>query len=138
MSDTVRFGVSINENLLEKFDGLIAQKHYANRSEAIRDLIRKELISWEWAENEEVVGVITLLFDHHKRNLSGNLTKLQHHQHDLIISTTHIHLDDDNCLELLAVKGKGKEVENLASQLIGIKGVKHGELTATSTGKKLD
>lgn len=138
MSNTVRFGVSINDDLLCKFDNLIDQRSYANRSEAIRDLIRKELVKREWAKNEEVVGVITLLYDHHQRNLSGNLTRLQHHQHDLIISTTHIHLDGDNCLELLAVKGKGKEVEHLASHLIGTKGVKHGELTATSTGKKID
>jgi CopG family nickel-responsive transcriptional regulator len=124
-------------NLLEQFDELIAKRGYANRSEAIRDIIRAQLVKQEWEEGEEVVGIVTLLYDHHTSNISALLTDLQHEYHNLILSTMHIHLDEDNCLEVLAVKGGGRKVEQVASRLIGAKGVKHGKLTATSTGRRL-
>lgn len=138
MSEIKRFGVSIDENLLEEFDELVEGKGYGSRSEAIRDLIREELIKKEWSEDEEVVGVITLLYDHHAHGLSDKLTELQHDSYHLVISTTHVHLDHDNCLEFMAVKGKGSEVKDLTYKLTSLKGVKHGKLTGTSTGEELD
>jgi len=138
MGETVRFGVSIKRELLQDFDELIERKNYDNRSEAIRDLIREELIKREWEEEEEVVGVITLLYDHHEPHLSEKLTDLQHHHHDLVLSTTHVHLDRSNCLEVIAVRGRGEDVHDLSSALSSTKGVKHGKLTATSTGKRLE
>jgi len=123
--------------LLARFDELIAELGYPNRSEALRDLVRDRLVQREWEAGEEVVGVIILLYDHHKRELADRLTDLQHEHHDLILSTMHIHLDEANCLEVLAVRGPGQEVQRLADRLIGLKGVKHGKLAATSTGQRL-
>lgn len=138
MADLVRFGVSINEDLLHKFDNLIVHKGYNNRSEAIRDLIRNQLVEFEWEnENEEVAGTITLIYNHHVRGLSDLLVELQHDFYELILSTMHMHLDHYNCLEVLAVKGIAKDVRRLAERLISVKGVKHGRLTITSTGKNL-
>ncbi len=137
MADTKRFGVSIDENLLERFDAMIEERSYNNRSEAIRDMIRDRLVEREWEEDEEVMGVVTVLYDHHKKHLSDDLTHLQHDYHDLILSTTHLHVDEKNCLELIAVQGKGKEVKEVADQLISTKGVIHGKLLATSTGEEL-
>ena len=137
VGDTKRFGVSISEELLERFDGMISERGYDNRSEAIRDMIRDRLVEREWEEDDEVMGVVTLLYDHHKRNLSDKLTQRQHRFHDLIVSTTHLHVDEDNCLELIAVQGKGREVKEVADKLISTKGVIHGKLLATSTGTDL-
>lgn len=137
MGELVRFGVSMDAELLARFDGLIAELGYANRSEALRDLVRDRLVQREWEAGEEVVGVVVLLYDHHKRELADRLTDLQHEHHDLILSTMHIHLDEANCLEVLAVRGPGNEVQRLADRLIGLKGVKHGKLAATSTGRRL-
>jgi CopG family nickel-responsive transcriptional regulator len=138
MSQLVRFGVSINEGLLEAFDKLIVQKGYHNRSEAIRDLIRNQLVEMQWEkEDEEVAGTVTLIYDHHVRGLSDLLLELQHDYHDLILSTMHMHLDHHNCLEVLAVKGTSREVHEVAERIISVKGVKHGRLTITSTGKNL-
>ncbi|RQD76738.1 MAG: nickel-responsive transcriptional regulator NikR [Candidatus Syntrophonatronum acetioxidans] len=138
MSKLVRFGISMNEQLLEKFDRLIVQKGYNNRSEAIRDLIRSQLVELEWAdENQEVAGTITLVYDHHVKGLSDLLTDLQHDYHDLILSTMHVHLDHFNCLEVLVIQGKAGDAKKVAERLISIKGVKHGKLSITSTGKNL-
>jgi CopG family transcriptional regulator, nickel-responsive regulator len=139
MAELVRFGVSINEDLLNKFDSLIVHKGYNNRSEAIRDLIRNQLVELEW-ENEdgEVAGTVTLIYDHHVRGLSDLLVELQHDFYELILSTMHMHLDHHNCLEVLSVKGIAKDVRKLAERLISVKGVKHGRLTITSTGKNLE
>ncbi len=138
MTDLVRFGVSIGEKLLERFDSHIVQKKgYANRSEAIRDLIRNQLVESEWESEEEVAGTITLIYDHHVRGLSETLLETQHDYHHLILSNMHLHLDHHNCLEVLAVKGIANEVRPLAERLISTKGVKHGRLTITSTGKHL-
>jgi CopG family transcriptional regulator, nickel-responsive regulator len=139
MADLVRFGVSINEDLLNKFDSLIVNKGYHNRSEAIRDLIRNQLVEVEWEnENEEVAGTVTLIYDHHVRGLSDLLVELQHDFYELILSTMHMHLDHHNCLEVLSVKGIARDVRQLSERLISVKGVKHGRLTITSTGKNLE
>jgi len=137
MSKTIRFSVSIEEELIEAFDELCRRRGWTNRSEAIRDAIRSRLVEQEWAAGEEVVGVITLLYDHHASDLGSKLTEIQHHALDLIISTTHVHVDETNCLEYLAVRGEANAIEALAHRLIGMKGVKHGQLTGTSTGKRI-
>jgi len=133
----VRFGVSIDEELLSRFDEEIVRRGYANRSEAIRDLIRERLVREEWRAGQEVVGVITLVYDHHVRELEAKITDIQHDHHGKVLSAMHIHLDHDNCLEIIAVKGEGAEIAELAAKLIGLKGVRHGRLTATTTGKDL-
>ena len=137
MAEITRFGVSMDGELLSQFDQLIRQQGYANRSEALRDLVRECLVRREWEEGVEVVGVIALLYDHHHRELADRLTDLQHDYHGLVAATMHIHLDEDNCLEILAVRGARPQVQQLADLLISFKGVKHGQLVATSTGKRL-
>ncbi|HHT9134621.1 MAG TPA: nickel-responsive transcriptional regulator NikR [Candidatus Avalokitesvara rifleensis] len=138
MTSVIRFGVSLDEKLLDGFDRLISKKGYTNRSEAIRDLLRDSLVKDEWEEDtRETVGTITLVYDHHTRELTHTLTDLQHHHHKSIISTTHIHLDQHNCLEVLVVKGKGRDIKAIADKVIGTKGVKHGKLSATTTGRSL-
>jgi len=137
MSDIVRFGVSLEKELLEKFDKLSKEKQYPNRSEAIRDLIREELVKREWAEGKEVAGAITLVFDHHKRELMNTLTDIQHDFYQLIISSQHVHLDHDNCLEMIVVRGKPRGVKELADKLRATKGVKYGSLSIATTGKEL-
>lgn len=134
----VRFGISLENALLERFDSLIKKKGYASRSEAIRDLIRDTLVMEEWETvTAETVGTITLVYAHDTRELADTLTDLQHHYHTAIISTMHIHLDEHNCLEVIVVKGRAKDIKTIADRLIGTKGVKHGKLTATTTGKHL-
>lgn len=134
----IRFGISLDAILLKKFDGLIRKKGYANRSEAIRDLFRDSLVAEEWEGTAlETVGTITIVYDHEKRQLPDLLTRLQHRHHDIIISSMHIHLDEHNCLEIIAVKGKGEAIKKIADRLIGAKGVKHGKLSLTTTGKGL-
>lgn len=138
MSELIRFGVSIDSQLGKKFDALIAQKGYATRSEAIRDMIRDMLVEEEWeAGAQETVGTITLVYNHHTRELDHALTDMQHKSYQQIISALHIHLDAHNCLEVLVVKGKSREIKKIADRLIGTKGVKHGKLAMTTTGKEL-
>ncbi len=138
MAETVRFGVSIDEKLLESFDSLIEKKGYMNRSEAIRDLIRASLVELKWeGGEEETVGTVTLVYDHHVRDLSDKLTEQQHAHHDKVISTLHVHLDAHNCLEVLVVRGKARDVKKIADELIKVKGVKHGKLVMTTTGQEL-
>jgi CopG family nickel-responsive transcriptional regulator len=138
MSDLFRFGVSLDKALLDKFDRYIRERNYSNRSEAFRDLIRQELIKKEWEEGDDVAGAITLIYDHHRRDLLGKITDLQHDYQKVIISTQHIHLDHDNCLEIVAVRGKPAEVIKLADMLKSIKGVKHATLSMSSTGKHIE
>ncbi|MBI5410199.1 MAG: nickel-responsive transcriptional regulator NikR [Nitrospirae bacterium] len=134
----VRFGMSLEDALLERFDALIRKKGYSNRSEAIRDLIRDSLVTEEWELSaSETVGTITLVYSHEARELTDTLTDLQHHHHNSIIASTHIHLDEHNCLEAIIVKGKAKDIKSIADRLIGTKGVKHGKLSVTTTGKHL-
>lgn len=138
MAETIRFGISIDERLLTKFDDLIGAKGYSNRSEAIRDLIRNALVEEEWGRgNEETVGTVSLIYDHHTRDLSDKLTEHQHTHHREIISALHVHLDAHHCLEVVVIKGKAKSIKRLAEGLIGTKGVKHGQLMTTTTGKGL-
>lgn len=137
MSSLYRFGVSLEKKLINKFDKFIKEKKYTNRSEAIRDLIRQEFVKKEWSEGKEVAGAITIIYDHHKRELASKLMDIQHNFQKTIISTQHIHLSHSNCLEIIAVKGSPKEVQNLADKLKSIKGVKHLTLNMSSTGTEL-
>ena len=136
-SGLVRFGVSLDMGLLGQFDLLIKKKGYSCRSEAFRDLIRQELVKQQWQSGEKVAGAITIIYDHHKRELVNRLMDIQHDFGGLIISTQHIHLDHDNCLEIVAVKGSSKEVQALADKMKAIKGVKHATLSMSSTGKAI-
>ena len=135
MSKLVRFGVSLEQDLLEKFDRLTKERSYTCRSEAIRDLIRQELIDKQWTSGGEIAGAITLIYDHHKRELVNKLMDIQHEFGDMIISSQHVHLDHNNCLEIVAVKGSPKEAQKLADSLKSVKGVKHGTLSMSTTGK---
>lgn len=137
MKKLVRFGVSLDSDLLDRFDDLLARKGYTNRSEAIRDLIRDTLVEQEWDTNEETVGTVTIVYDHHVRALTDKLTSIQHEFQHRIVSGMHVHLDHDHCLEVLVVRGKGSEIRQVADTLIGTKGVKHGKLATTTTGKSL-
>jgi len=137
MGSLIRFGVSLEEGLLHKFDTHRKLKNYSNRSEAIRDLIREDLVKAEWKGNQEISGAITLIYDHHKRELLNKITDIQHDFQKIIISAQHIHLDHDNCLEIIALKGSSKDAQELADTLKAIKGVKHGSLSMSTTGKHL-
>ena len=138
MSELSRIGVAIDSDLLKKFDRLIASRGYTNRSEAFRDLIRDELVQETWERPDStVVGTVTLVYNHHVRLLSEKLTGLQHSHFHEVLSTLHVHLDHDNCLEVLVVKGKASLVKKLSDTLISTKGVKHGRLTLTATGAGL-
>lgn len=138
MSGLSRIGVAIDSGLLEKFDRLIKQRGYTNRSEAFRDMIRDELVEKSWESPEShVVGTVTLVYDHHVRRLSEKLTDIQHDYHHSILSTLHVHLDHDHCLEVLVVRGKAAAVRAVADALISAKGVKHGRLTITTSGADL-
>jgi len=132
-----RFGISLEKSLLDKFDRLIKKENYTNRSKAFRDLIRQELVKEEWREGKKIVGAITLIYNHHQRELLNKITDTQHNFQKLIISTQHIHLDPHNCLEIIAVRGIPKEVQKLRDTLKSIKGVKHGTLSMSTTGKDI-
>jgi len=137
MSKLFRFGISLEKDLLDKFDRLIREKNYTNRSEAFRDLIRQELIQKHWQSGHEIAGAITLIYDHHKRELVNKLMDIQHAFGDMIISSQHVHLDHNNCLEIIAVKGSPKEAQKLSDSLKSVKGVKHGTLSMSTTGKDI-
>jgi CopG family nickel-responsive transcriptional regulator len=134
----VRFGVSMSRELLDQFDALIKQLGLPNRSEAIRHLVRERLVEKEWEmPHSETIGTVTLVYNHEVHELTERLTELQHRYHKQIISTMHIHLDHHNCLEILAIKGKGPVVKTIADRLLSTKGIKLGKLTTTTTGKKV-
>ncbi len=137
VSKLVRFGVSLEEELLTQFDRLIKQRHYTNRSEALRDMIREELIKKEWTENKEVTGAITLVYDHHTRELVTKVLDVQHDYHTCILSSQHIHLDHHNCFEIIVTKGKSKEIEELYQKLKSIKSVKHAGFMMATKGNNL-
>ncbi|MBM3704893.1 MAG: nickel-responsive transcriptional regulator NikR [Actinobacteria bacterium] len=138
MEGLKRFGISIEGSLLEKFDAYIAANNYRNRSEAIRDLIRKEFVQEEWSKSAETVaGAIVMVYDHHRRDVVERLLDIQHDYNKFIVSSQHIHLDHDNCLEIIVVKGKMTEISGLASKLKSIKGVKHASLTKSTLGKNI-
>lgn len=133
MGDLSRIGISIDSELLRRFDSFIADKGYENRSEAFRDLIRDRLVgSVVVAGNALVVGTVTLIYDHHTRLLPEKLTDIQHESHEVIISTLHAHLDHENCLEVVVLRGKSIDVQKLADRLISTKGVQHGRLVMSS------
>ncbi len=138
MSKLVRFGVSLDKDLLDKFDALIKNTNYYNRSEAFRDLIRQELVKEEWNTNTEIAGAITLIYDHHHRELLNKVTDLQHSFQKEIISTQHVHLDHSNCLEIIAVRGEAQKVRKLAEMLKATKGIRHATLSMSSTGRDID
>ncbi|HOO55590.1 MAG TPA: nickel-responsive transcriptional regulator NikR [bacterium] len=138
MEKVTRFGVSVPHDLLKKFDSYIKSKKYSNRSEAIRDLIRNSLSSEEWRDgSNEVMGSINLVYDHHTRELSEKIGDLQHNYFKNIVSTTHIHLDAHNCLEVVIVRGKSSVIRELSDMLTSMKGVKLGKLSLLNTGKDL-
>lgn len=138
MDELARFGVSIPKELLKAFDDYIEKKHYANRSEAIRDLIRQKLVEEEWKESkEEVVGVITYLYNHHKRELTDRLVELQHDYYDKIITAQHLHIDHERCLEVVLVRGRANEIRELADKIQALKGVLHVNLALTTLGKSI-
>jgi len=129
-----RFGVSIEPELLTKFDKTIKKKSYTNRSEAIRDMIRKNIITDESNEpDSEGIGTLTMIYNHHSGPLTNRLLEIQHEHHHEILTTAHIHVDHDNCLEVLVLKGKIKEIQKLADSIKALKGIKHGELVLTKS-----
>ncbi len=138
MAGITRFGVSLEEKLLRRFDRLIERKGYANRSEAIRDLIRESLVREQWEMGaDEAVGTITLVYNHETRELADRLNDLQHAHYEEIVSMLHVHLDAHHCLEVLVVRGKATDLKAIADRLIGTLGVKHGTFSATAEGKAL-
>jgi CopG family nickel-responsive transcriptional regulator len=139
MGKLVRFGVAMDEELLGRFDELVARRGIAtNRSEAVRDLVRDALVDEQWeAPDEEIVGTITMVFDHHANDLAEKLDSLQHAHHDKVVSSMHVHLDAHNCLEVIVVRGESGAIRGIAEALLGTKGVKHGKLVTTTTGRHL-
>jgi CopG family nickel-responsive transcriptional regulator len=137
MAELTRTGVSIEEDLLKQFDSVIAKRGYKNRSEALRDLIRESLVSEAIDRNRTVVATLSLIYDHHSPNLSDKLNDIQHHAHRNVLAATHVHLDADNCLEVVIMKGRSEEIKHLADHMLAMRGVKHGKLVLTTTGKNL-
>ncbi len=136
MSELSRFSISMDVNLLQQFDELISRKGYVNRSEAVRDLVRNSMVEDRWTRSDEPsVGTVTIVYNHHTRELADKLTEHQHSHHNAIVSALHVHLDAHNCLEVVVVKGTAGEVRKIAEELIGTKGVVHGKLVSTTTGE---
>lgn len=135
MASLIRFGISLESDLSKKFDVRVKRQGYSTRSEAIRDLIRQDLVDQEWQDGHEIAGAITFIFDHHKRELLNKITDIQHGFQKVIISSQHIHLDHNNCLEIVAVKGDPVAILKLSNLLKALKGVKHGTLGMSTTGK---
>ena len=132
-----RFSISLDEELMNTFDAKIKKDRCPTRSKAVGDLIRSSLVQTEWRAGEEVAGAIVLVYDHHTRDVGKRLTDMQHDCHEAIISTQHIHLDHDNCLEIIAVKGTSREIETIVKRLKSVKGLKHVSLAAGTTGQSL-
>jgi len=137
MSELTRTGLSIDRELLARFDLAIAKKRYKNRSEAVRDLIRDHLVSEEADSNKLVVGTLTIVYDHHRPNLTEKLVEAQHRAGSKVLAATHVHLDHHNCLEVVIMKGRGAELSDLANGILSLRGVKHGKLVITTTAKDL-
>lgn len=131
MSTLLRFGISAEEELLQSFDALSAERGYGNRSEALRDLMRDALVQSRLnapADQTEVIASLTLVYDHHARELTDKMAAIQHDHHDLVISVLHVHISHDDCMEVLAMRGHAGEIRHLADALLSLKGVKHGKL----------
>lgn len=138
MSKVTRFSISMDSSLLHQFDAFSLKKGYSNRSEAVRDLVRDRLIQSAWeAGSKQTVGTLTLIYDHHQRELQSRLTGHQHEHNAMVISTMHVHLDHHHCLEVLAVKGEAAEIQHMADEMLSLRGVKHGKLVMTTTGEHL-
>jgi len=137
MTEIVRFGVSLEKDLLQKFDRLIRHSGYVSRSKALADIVREKLVQREWALGKGVVGTITMIYNHHQRELTSRLTNIQHDYHQVVLASQHIHLDHDNCLEVVIVKGLPSKVQALAGGMKACRGVKHLALTMGSTGSGL-
>lgn len=135
MAELVRTGVSIEQDLLEEFDRLIERRGYSNRSEALRDLIRDALVTEEINDNLPVVATLSMIYDHDKPDLSKKITDAQHDHHGNVMASTHVHLDERNCLEVVLMKGRAGDIKHLADHMLAFRGVKHGKLVLTSTGK---
>ncbi len=132
-----RFGVSLESDLLARFDRLVRERGLANRSEALRELIRREFVKEQWDGQGEVAGAVTLVYDHHRRDLVSRLTDVQHDHADVILSSQHVHLDHHHCLEIVAVRGPARAVRRLSDSLKAVKGVMHGTLSMSSTGRDM-
>ncbi|HMB01991.1 MAG TPA: nickel-responsive transcriptional regulator NikR [Spirochaetota bacterium] len=138
MNKIIRFGVSLPEKLLKRFDKFIAREQYSSRSEAVRDLIREELVKQEWENSKsEITGTLTYVYDHHVRGLLNRITELQHSFQEIIISTQHIHIDHNNCLEIVAFRGNPQHARRLYNRMRSLKSVKHTAITMSSTGRGL-
>ena len=138
MDQTSRFGVSMDQALLDRFDKLIQSQGYASRSEAIRDLVREALVQHEWqADNVRTVGTVCLVYDHSASDLSQKLNRVQHDSPERVIASLHVHLDEHNCLEIVVLRGRPSQIKKLADQLKSLRGVKHAQLVMGTTGKKL-
>ena len=134
MGELARIGVSLESDLLQKFDEIISQKGYGNRSEAIRDLIRDQLVEVQVDQNRTIVGTLTIVYDHHRPNLTQKLVEAQHQLGGKVLSSMHVHLDHHNCLEIVVVKGRSREVRDFANAILSLRGVNHGQLVVTSGG----
>lgn len=132
-----RFGVSMEQEFLSRFDGYMRRKGYKNRSEAIRDLIRSVFVAQEWQENEKVAGALLVVYDHHRRDLVENLLGIQHDAQEYVVSTQHIHLDHHNCLEIIVVRGRARRIQDLYDRIQALKGIKHASLSMATTGRKI-
>ena len=140
MSELSRFGVSVEDELLQSFDQLIANQGYANRSEALRDLMRDALVKSrieESAETGEILGSLTLVYDHHAHELTEKMNNIQHDYHNFIVSVLHVHISHDDCMEVIVLRGEAREVRTLADSLLSLKGVKHGRLFVTLPARKI-
>ncbi len=137
MSEIIRFGVSMEKKLLDSLDRFIKQGRHSNRSEYIRNMIRERMVEEEWKKGYNVAGSIMLVYGHHNRNLLGRIMDVQHRYHDLIISTQHIHMDEENCMEIIAVKGTSEKIREVYNSLKGLKGIKHTSISKATTGTKI-
>ena len=137
MAELTRFGVSMDDELLKKLDRMVQDSKYPNRSEFIRDMLRRRLVEEEWESDREVVGTLTLTFDHHQRELSDRLTELQHDHCASVLASTHVHLDEDMCVEVIIMRGQPDVLQELADEMRGQRGVLHGELALSSVGREL-
>ncbi len=135
MAKLARIGVSLDSDLLEQFDRVISRKSYDNRSEAIRDLIREQLLGVQIDQNKIVVGTLTVVYDHHRPNLTEKLVEAQHQLGDKVLSAMHVHLDHHNCLEIIVIKGRSRDLHDFANGILSLRGVNYGQLVVTSAGK---
>ena len=138
MSGIKRISISLDDNLLSRLDALCKERQYETRSEAVRDMVRKELVQVEWGDPKaEVMATVTIVYEHHEHHVGDALTDLQHKNHRYVVSTTHVHVDAHNCLEVIILRGPSGIVRKIAHGLISAKGVKHGGAVSTTTGKGL-